>query len=769
MVNSVVYPATITSAGGNVTVTGTGGGSGSGSLNNGVLVSGGGLITAGANGAVSVTGTGGNTTGGINCGVRVTATTNNIPATITSGGGSVTVVGNGAQSTAGSSKYGVYLASKGVIKSGGNGNVTVTGTGGTGDVGTSGTGHPGVDLESTAIISSSGSGTVTVTGNGGGNGACAGNHGVIVSGAASISSGGAGTVTVNGNGGTVATGDNQIGVYVLSLNSKITSGGGDIVINATEGGSSTSYAIDVAASGGGITTATNGGDITINGNSIKLLTSAIATTAADNLTIIPLTNNTAVQFTSATDVKGSLYLSSEELGLMTAGNINIGNANTGLISISEAVTAPTGSNLKLTNAAGMSPKLNGTEITMATGKTLDITGVPSINIAISGTTVNTQYDQLKVVADIDITGKTLSLSGTYTPVAGNVFTIVDATSITGTFTGLANGAIITFKGRSLQIAYTATTVTLTDLGPYVTTNPTNQTATAGNLATFTAAGSAATAAPTVQWQVSTNGGTSYTDINGATNDTYSFTAASADNGNKYQAVFTNSYGSATTTAATLTVNVTPVVTAEPSNTTVIEGNTASFTATASGTPAPTVKWQVNTGAGWGDIVGATSTTYSFTTALSDNGNQYQAVFTNIAGSVNSSAATLTVSSACTSTTGTFTISACNSYTWAAKGNKVYTASNNTDTIHLTNAGGCDSLVTLNLTIKAASSSTTNLSICSSELPYSWNDLTFTAAGTQTAHLNNVGGCDSAATLNLSVSTSTASSKSIINTVNTCPL
>jgi hypothetical protein len=53
---------------------------------------------------------------------------------------------------------------------------------------------------------------------------------------------------------------------------------------------------------------------------------------------------------------------------------------------------------------------------------------------------------------------------------------------------------------------------------------------------------------------------------------------------------------------------------------------------------------------------------------------------------------------CTPTTGTFNIAACNSYTWAAKGNKVYTASNNTDTIHLTNAGGCDSLVTLNLTI-----------------------------------------------------------------------
>ena len=107
---------------------------------------------------------------------------------------------------------------------------------------------------------------------------------------------------------------------------------------------------------------------------------------------------------------------------------------------------------------------------------------------------------------------------------------------------------------------------------------------------------------------------------------------------------------------------------------------------------------------------------------------------------------------CTPTSDTFTVAACGSYTWAAKGNKVYTASNNTDTIHLTNEGGCDSLVTLNLTIKSTSSSTTNTTICSSALPYSWNGLTFNAAGSQTAHLTNSVGCDSAATLNLTVKT-----------------
>jgi hypothetical protein len=51
---------------------------------------------------------------------------------------------------------------------------------------------------------------------------------------------------------------------------------------------------------------------------------------------------------------------------------------------------------------------------------------------------------------------------------------------------------------------------------------------------------------------------------------------------------------------------------------------------------------------------------------------------------------------------------------------------------------------------AATSSTTNLTIPSTSLPYSWNGLTFNTAGSQTAHLSNACGADSAATLNLTV-------------------
>ena len=47
-------------------------------------------------------------------------------------------------------------------------------------------------------------------------------------------------------------------------------------------------------------------------------------------------------------------------------------------------------------------------------------------------------------------------------------------------------------------------------------------------------------------------------------------------------------------------------------------------------------------------------------------------------------------------------------------------------------------------------SSTNVSVCSNQLPYSWNSNSYNAAGTYVVHLTNAGGCDSAATLNLTV-------------------
>ncbi len=92
-------------------------------------------------------------------------------------------------------------------------------------------------------------------------------------------------------------------------------------------------------------------------------------------------------------------------------------------------------------------------------------------------------------------------------------------------------------------------------------------------------------------------------------------------------------------------NTAPYVTVQPTNQTVAAGATVSFTAQASGKPAPSVQWQsLAPGGTWTQVSGATSTTLSFTATADKSGDQYRAVFTNRYGSATTSAATLTVTS-----------------------------------------------------------------------------------------------------------------------------
>src|SRR5581483_9192647 len=64
--------------------------------------------------------------------------------------------------------------------------------------------------------------------------------------------------------------------------------------------------------------------------------------------------------------------------------------------------------------------------------------------------------------------------------------------------------------------------------------------------------------PTVQWQVSSDGGKTFSNISGATSSTLTLNNVTRSmNGDQYGAVFTNSAGTATSTAATLTVSAAP--------------------------------------------------------------------------------------------------------------------------------------------------------------------------------------------------------------------
>jgi RHS repeat-associated protein len=203
------------------------------------------------------------------------------------------------------------------------------------------------------------------------------------------------------------------------------------------------------------------------------------------------------------------------------------------------------------------------------------------------------------------------------------------------------------------------------IGP-IKAQPQSTTVDEGSSASFTAS-SPANSVATVQWQVSSNGGTTWandtTDSattsseSGNTRSTLTVESTTrSESGSEYRAIFTNAAGSATTNPAALTVDWTGPITTQPESKLVNEGQSVSFTAAASSNPTATVQWQLSTNGGgtWSnDATDSGNTTGTLTVSsakTTQNGYEYRAVFTNVAGSVTSNAATLTVESIAAVTT-----------------------------------------------------------------------------------------------------------------------
>jgi alpha-tubulin suppressor-like RCC1 family protein len=230
----------------------------------------------------------------------------------------------------------------------------------------------------------------------------------------------------------------------------------------------------------------------------------------------------------------------------------------------------------------------------------------------------------------------------WSPIAGATTTKYTIASASGSENGYEFRA--TFKNVAGEVTTNAATLTVNTL-PAVTRQPVSATVEEGQNASFEASASGQPA-PSVQWQLSINGGGTWTNISGATSETLTITnATTALNGHQYRAMFTNVVGKVPSEGATLTVHKAPVVTKQPAALTVEEGQSATFEATASGFPTPSVQWELSTdgGGSWSAIAGAGSVKYTLASAsVTESGNQYRATFTNAAGAATSSAATLTV-------------------------------------------------------------------------------------------------------------------------------
>lgn len=102
----------------------------------------------------------------------------------------------------------------------------------------------------------------------------------------------------------------------------------------------------------------------------------------------------------------------------------------------------------------------------------------------------------------------------------------------------------------------------------------------------------------------------------------------------------------------------------------------------------------------------------------------------------------------TTKTTTFDTVVCGSFVWQ---NQTYTTSQ--DIVKtFTSSTNCDSVVTCHLTVLMPTYSSQSMNLCSNQLPYNYGNITITGTGTYILTLMNAAGCDSIVTLYVTVNT-----------------
>jgi hypothetical protein len=179
---------------------------------------------------------------------------------------------------------------------------------------------------------------------------------------------------------------------------------------------------------------------------------------------------------------------------------------------------------------------------------------------------------------------------------------------------------------------TSSVVTLTVcVPPSIATQPTNEALVLGQNATFAVV---ASGTPTLAYQWNMNG----TNLAGATNASLTLNNIQTMDAANYSVSVTNSWGSTTSEVATLSILLPPSITNQPQSQTLAMGQTATFRAGAAGSAPLFYQWFFNGAA----LPGATNPVCVLLGAHATNAGSYVLVVTNLAGSLTSTSAMLTV-------------------------------------------------------------------------------------------------------------------------------
>ncbi|MDI3545765.1 MAG: hypothetical protein PWP68_1182 [Rikenellaceae bacterium] len=150
-----------------------------------------------------------------------------------------------------------------------------------------------------------------------------------------------------------------------------------------------------------------------------------------------------------------------------------------------------------------------------------------------------------------------------------------------------------------------------------------------------------TTSANIQWQQSTDGGSTWSNINGATYSPFSYLATNIGT-IQFRSVVSNDCGSANSNTVIVTVNPAPIAgTASASAQYVCLGSSVNISLTGY-TPSATIQWQQSTdGVNWTNIPGANNSILNYT-STSLGTIHFRAAISNICGSANSNAVSINI-------------------------------------------------------------------------------------------------------------------------------
>lgn len=212
--------------------------------------------------------------------------------------------------------------------------------------------------------------------------------------------------------------------------------------------------LEFTKAGGSPSEITLSGTVSLSGANIDIgsdrpLVVSGVISGANGLTYASMTDTGSLKLTGANNYTGTTVV---------AGTVIVpGNQGSSSYSVN------TGGTLKGTGTVGALTVSAGGHVAPGLSPGCLVTGNTTIlgnyDVELGGITACTEYDQLQVTGTVDVTGGTLNVSrfGGFTPAVGQTFTVISndaADAITGTFTGLAQGATITVDGYTFTISYT---------------------------------------------------------------------------------------------------------------------------------------------------------------------------------------------------------------------------------------------------------------------------------------------------------------------------